>query len=129
LVCASKRLFRCLACQRTPTQKNLDSIVQFDVYFNVAAIGATLRTSSSDFYPNFSLYYSQRSDPALRQLIEDANLRSTVFDGTENQLAASLRALLDAAATESSRYSGWSGVYDPVVTTFLAEHPEVKSSE
>jgi len=102
----------------------LDSIVQFDVFFNVVAISSQTRTSGGDYYPNFSRFYSQRSDPAFRRIVEDSTVREALSIPDGSQLANLLRRLFETAHHESFRYSGWDGVFDRVVRTFLDEHPE-----
>ncbi|MEK6279367.1 MAG: hypothetical protein AABN95_03360 [Acidobacteriota bacterium] len=107
----------------------LDSIVQFDVFFNVIAISSQTRTFGEDYYPNFSRFYSNRSDPAFRRIVADKTVREVLSISDGDQLAASLRKLFKTAHHESFRYSGWEGVFDQVVRTFLDEHPEDPSGE
>lgn len=102
----------------------LDSIIQFDVFFNVVAISSQTRTFGEDYYPNFSRFYSHRSDPAFRRIVEDNIVREALSIPNGSQLASSLRRLFETAHHESFRYSGWDGVFDRVVRTFLDEHPE-----
>ena len=105
----------------------LDSIIQFDVYFNLVALGAQSRPSRSDYYPNFSRFYSRRSDPAFKRIVEDPAVRATLGGGEGDELASALRKLFETAHHESFRYSGWDGVFDPVVRAFLDQHPVMKS--
>ena len=102
----------------------LDSVVQFDVFFNLVALSSQTRTFGEDYYPNFSRFYSHRSDPAFRRIVEDKAVREALLISDGDQLAALLRKLFKSARQESFRYSGWDGVFDRVVITFLDEHPE-----
>lgn len=102
----------------------LDSIVQFDAYFNVVAISSQTRTFGADYYPNFSHFYSHRSDAAFRRIVEDSTVREALSIPDGSQLANLLRRLFETARHESLRYSAWNGVSDPVVRVFLDEHPE-----
>jgi hypothetical protein len=107
----------------------LDSIVQFDVFFNVVALSSQSRTSGSDYYPNFSRFYSRRSDPAFRKIVEDATLRAGLALGEGDKLATTLRKLFESARHESFRYSSWDGVFDRVVLAFLDQHPAKGSTD
>jgi hypothetical protein len=102
----------------------LDSLAQFDVFFNVVAISSQSRTFGSDYYPNFSRFYSRRSDPAFRLIVEDPTVRKSLGIGEGEQLASSLRNLFTVAHHESFKYSGWGGVFDRVVNTFLDQYPQ-----
>ncbi|HZE69308.1 MAG TPA: hypothetical protein VE135_07305 [Pyrinomonadaceae bacterium] len=102
----------------------LDSLAQFDVFFNVVAISSQSRTLGSDYYPNFSRFYSRRSDPAFRRIIEDPTVRETLGIGNGEQLASSLRKLFKVAHEESFKYSGWDGVFDRSVNAFLDQYPQ-----
>ncbi len=102
----------------------LDSIVQFDVFFNVVALFSQSRTSGTDYYPNFSRFYSRRSDPAFRMLVEDPTVRAALAIDGNDKLAATLRTLFESARQESFRYSGWDGVLDNVVRAFMDQHPQ-----
>jgi len=57
--------------------------------------------SGSDYYPNLSRYYSQRSDPAFTRLIEDTSARNALFEDDDDKLAANLRKLFKIAGSES----------------------------
>ena len=56
--------------------------------------------SGSDYYPNFSRYYSQRSDPAFRRVIEDTSARNALFEDDDDKLAANLRKLFKTAGSD-----------------------------
>jgi hypothetical protein len=105
----------------------LDSIVQFDVYFNVVALSLQSRTFGTDYYPNFSRFSSRRSDPAFRKIVEDPIVREVLAVGENDKLAATLRTLFKSARHESFKYSGWDGVFDSVVRAFMNQHPDLKS--
>lgn len=102
----------------------LDSLAQFDVFFNVVAISSQSRTLGSHYYPNFSRFYSRRSDPAFRRIVEEPTVRETLGIGDGEQLASSLRKLFKAAREESFRYSAWDGVFDRSVNAFLDQYPQ-----
>jgi hypothetical protein len=119
---------RCLS-EDVDAETLLDSIVQFDVFFNVVAISSQTQTSGSDYYPNFSRFFSQRSDPGFRRIVEDSAMRKALSIPDGSQLAHLLRRLFETADHESSRYSGWSGVFDRVVRTFLDAYPKDSSQK
>jgi hypothetical protein len=102
----------------------LDSLAQFDVFFNVVAISSQSRTMGTDYYPNFSRFYSRRSDPAFRRIVEDPTVRKALAIGSGGELASSLRKLFKVAHQESFRYSGWDGVFDRAVNAFLDQYPQ-----
>ena len=104
----------------------LDSLAQFDVFFNVVAISSQSRTWGSDYYPNFSRFYSRRSDPAFRRIVEDPTVREALAIRNGEQLASALRELFKTARQESFRYSGWDGVFDQAVNAFLEQYPPKK---
>jgi hypothetical protein len=101
----------------------LDSLVHFDVFFNVVAISSQSRTWGDDYYPNFSRFYSRRSDPAFRRIVDDATVRKTLGIANGEELASALRRLFAVAHHESFRYSGWDGVFDRAVNAFLDQYP------
>jgi hypothetical protein len=100
----------------------LSSICQFDLLACVAGIGQGGAVASKFFYPNFSRYFARRSEPAVRALLDDPSARTTLFSGSDQDLADVLRALNDLAHQEG-RFSGWDGFEDPRIVRFLQEHP------
>lgn len=114
---------RCLS-EDADEDSLLDSIVQFDVFFNVVALSLQSRTFGTDYYPNFSRFYSRRSDPAFRKIVEDPTVRKVLAVEEDDKLAATLRKLFETARHESFKYSGWDGVFDDVVRAFMDQHPE-----
>lgn len=102
----------------------LDSIAQFDVLFNVVAMSLQSRSYGTDYYPNFSRFFTRRSDPAFRWVVEDAAVREALTIPEGDELARILGAVFDSAFHESVRYSGWDGVQDPIVRTFMDQHPK-----
>jgi len=114
---------KCLA-EDVDEETLLDSLAQFDVFFNVLAISSQSRTWGEDYYPNFSRFYSRRSDPAFRRIVEDSAVRKALGIIGDEELASSLRKLFEVARHESFRYSGWNGVYDRAVNAFLDQYPQ-----
>lgn len=102
----------------------LSSICQFDLLACVAGIGQGGAVASQFFYPNFSRYYSRRSEPAVRVLLEDGSARQILFPGSDQELADTLRGLDDLARREAFAFSGWDGFEDERIRRFLQGHPQ-----
>lgn len=96
----------------------LDSLCQLDAYAGLVAFDTTGTCEAG-----FARYWAQRARPAFRAVVMDADVRSAVFPGGDERLAAALRALDDTAAVEGSDSGGWPGIGDHEVEAFLARAP------
>ena len=114
----------CLVADTSSQEELLDSLVQFDAMYCVGAVYRARQGTQGDFYPSFSRYYSHRSDPALRELVENGEARAALFPGTDAELAAAMQLVLRIAQSEAIRFTGWHGVQDEVVREFLGRFPE-----
>ena len=106
----------------------LDSICQFDALAALAIIADTRTVSTSHFYPNFSHFYSHRTEPIIVRLLSDEALRKAIFPLPDAELATALRGLNVIALKESFRYAGWDGYTDDRIRRFLESHPADEES-
>jgi hypothetical protein len=106
-------------------QRLLDSLCQFDALTALAIIAETRRISTSDFYPSFARFYTNRTEPIFVRLLSDQDLRHEIFPLPDDDLAAALRGLSHVAGREAVRFAGWDGFTDAGIRRFLEEHPEV----
>jgi hypothetical protein len=102
----------------------LDSLVQFDVLANIAAIGAARETRSRVFYPNFARFRQDRIQPTVERLLSDREMRDALFPLDDDDLAAALSAIEQVASHEGMRYAGFETWAGTPVHQFIAEHSE-----
>jgi hypothetical protein len=101
----------------------LDSICQFDALAALAMVSETRAISGSRFYPNFSRFYSHRTEPAFARLLSDPAMRAAIFPLADDDLASALRGLDEFAQRESFRFAGWDGFTDERILRWLDKHP------
>lgn len=102
----------------------LNSVVQFDA---LAAMIAQADSFGNDsdfdaYYPTFHLWYSERVEPALTQILSDTELRNIVAPGlSDGDLA---RFLLHLAQPPPEIWSAapWVGYETPDLTAFISSH-------
>jgi Putative DNA-binding domain len=102
-----------------PASKDVTSLlVQFDVYRGIAT---TLITDDEKVgaYPNFSYYYTQRSQPAFLNVFRKGPAHDALFDGNDDELRQVFVAMDAIAQSEGARYNGWSGFDDPLLLQFV----------
>jgi hypothetical protein len=102
----------------------LSSICQFDLIACITGIGQGGAVASQFYYPNFSRYFTRRSEPAVRVLLDERSARQALFPGSDQHLADALRGLDDLARGEAFAFSGWDGFENPRILQFLQEHPQ-----
>lgn len=100
----------------------LDSLCRFDLLACLIAIDAAKTLEQSVYYPNFARYHSRRSTPAAAELIDNPEMRSALFHGSDEDLAKALRELSGAASGEAYLINGWSGYRNAKVEQFIKEH-------
>ncbi|MFF8639027.1 helix-turn-helix domain-containing protein [Streptomyces pilosus] len=98
----------------------LNSLCQFDALGALVVISARNNTDDRNFYTNFARYRSERTEPALITITQDAQARTTLFAGDDELLKAGILNMLRIADYEGSRYMGWSGIQDQQLRKFLA---------
>jgi hypothetical protein len=106
----------------------LDSICQFDALAALAMISETRAISGSRFYPNFSRFYSHRTEPAIARMLSDQAMRDAIFPLPDDDLASALRGLDEFAQRESFRFAGWDGFTDERILRWLDKHPSQPTS-
>jgi hypothetical protein len=103
-----------LTCLRfdVPTDDDdlLSSLCRFDYLACVVAIDDAGRASGSAFYPSFARFYESRTRPAAEDLIDNLEMRTALFRGSDAQLAGALRAIEEVASHEA-RLRAWSAYF------------------
>jgi hypothetical protein len=102
-------------------ERLLNSVCQFDFLACVVALDEAGDLSTSNFYPNFSRYYSGRTNPIVERLLDDAEMRSAIFHRDDEDLAVVLRELDTRATRESFAVAGWDG-YSSSVNHWIEQH-------
>ena len=100
----------------------MNSLCQFDVYGALVVIGERGKPSTGNFYTNFARYYSQRSAPAFRAVVDDPMVRKALFDGDDRLLAHAISTIASYADREGFRFDGWTGLHDQTVIDFVDKH-------
>lgn len=126
LISLAHRVVTRLDCLRGGLEANderlLDSLCQFDGLACLAAI-AEWGLATSGFYPNFSRFYTHRTEPIFERLLRDDALRRAIFPLSDQELASALRGLDALAHRESLRFAGWDGYTDDRIVRFLKANP------
>lgn len=104
------------------SERVLDSLCRFDALGCLVVIGERGSLKSGNFYPSFSHYYSRRTEPIFRALIENREMRARIFPGTDRFLADALNELNSIANSESFQYNGWDGLEDDQVRAFVTSN-------
>lgn len=109
----------CLGGDVRDDEELLESLCQFNFLEGLLVFSETGKTRGA--YPHFGRFFSRRTEPIARQLLEDDALRRAIFPGgSDEQLASALRAISSAASGETmALFNGWDGYEDPVVKRFL----------
>lgn len=100
----------------------LTSLVQFDVLAAIISVDNAGSVDGTHFYTNFARFYSTRSTPVVRRLIEDEALRKIAFPRGDDDLAITINEISRRANAEGWRFDGFTGFGDDVVTKFVEEH-------
>ena len=101
----------------------ITSICQFDILAAITIIGATNSLSTSGWYTNFARFYTSRTEPIVKRLIDEPEMRAVLFPLSDDDLAGALREIDRMATNEGARYSGWHGFNSRTVQELLEEHP------
>ena len=104
-------------------ERLINSLCQFDALASLAAIADANSLDSSVFYTSFARFYTFRTEPAIRRLIQNSAMRDLLFPLGDDTLAQALREIDRRARQESFRYAGWDGYVDDAITRFLDAHP------
>lgn len=117
---------RRLACLRPDADPESDTITsslcQFDALASFIGVDNANSLDGTHFYPSFARFYSRRTIPIVRRLIEDAELRRIAFPRSDPELAQAIREISHRAEQEGWRF-GFTGFRDDVVGRFLDENP------
>jgi hypothetical protein len=127
LIQLARDLVRQHACLRPDFHEDseslLDSLCQFDLLWNLAAIAATEDESALSVYPSFAGYFARRSTPAVEHLLSDSVMREIILPINDDLLAEYLRRLGRVANEVSFSAGTWTGFDSEVVSSFLKAHP------
>jgi hypothetical protein len=104
------------------------SLCQFDALACIVALVAASSDEQKDvhgsqFYPNFARFYTQRSEPAFRMLLENPDARKILAPVEDLTLATVYKTISRSAAGESFRFNGWHDFEDPKIREFLSKYP------
>jgi hypothetical protein len=100
----------------------LDSLCQFDALAGLAVIGERGRLGRGTYYPNFSRYYTHRTEPAFVTVVSDPAARDALFVGDDALLATAINDMNQSALREGFSYDGWEGFDEEQVVQFLKQH-------
>lgn len=101
----------------------LNSLCQFDVLWCVLARALHRGNDSLGFYPSCAAFHQYRAQPALDEIVSDADARRDAFGSVPDaQIADAIANVLEVAVGESHNSGGWwGGVNDsPSVAQFVA---------
>lgn len=109
---------------------NKDEITNLACQFDFLQCVYTNITDTGTFdvkraYPSFAFYYKDRTEPVIGKLITPGELRDTISELNDQQLATLIRALDRLADELAIRVNGWhsGGWSDQRIRNFLAAHP------
>ena len=104
----------------------INSVCQFDflqcVYTSITDTGEIDVKKS---YPGFGLYYKSRTEPIIVKIVIPGELRESISNLSDDQVAMLIRELDIKAAKAFMMYSGWDEWEwsDQRIKQFLADHP------
>ena len=79
-------------------------LVRFDFLANLFIIDSAQSTDSTNWYPSFGYYNKNRITKMLKEVLLDKNLRTTLFDSKEQNLAYAIEEMEKLAVIESAHY-------------------------
>lgn len=97
----------------------LTSLCQFDFLAMVCAMAEAGSLESSVYYPSFSRYYSIRTEPVARALINRPEVRAAIPPLADSSFANIIATIDSAADRENMR---WHGFSDAAVNQFVAQN-------
>lgn len=108
----------------------LNSLCQFDLLSGVTAIGDSQKPDGGAFYPSFALYDARRTEPAALGLINDSQIRKTLFPFDDSKLATAFWAMIQEAGSRSIsfRFGVWDGFHDERIAEFIRKHFPAKET-
>ena len=98
----------------------LDSLIQFDIYWCVAAAARTGR--DWDQYPSAAAFYARRASPAFERLITDDEARTLVLADDADNLEEAITIVVETAQSISwnSYHRPWDIRESTIVTGYFA---------
>ncbi len=116
-----------LECLRPDGQQPDDDTIftdlaQFDLLSNLIAIDDVKEPGGRVFYPNFARFRQERIQPIADRIVNDPELRTTLFRRGDDLLAQALLEVGNRAASEGWRFDGFESWGRTSVETFVAEH-------
>jgi hypothetical protein len=112
----------CLRADGADEGAIITSLTRFDVLAGLAVIGSTGTADDHAFYPNFAQFRQDRIQPAVDELLENAEMRQTLFPGTDEQLAIALRFIERYAHRVGVRFDGFGSWAFTPVGEFVERH-------
>jgi len=100
----------------------LTSLAQFDVLSNLAAIDGAGEAAGRVFYPNFARFRQTRIQPVVDRLLGDAEMRQTIFRGSDEALAIALATIAEHARQQGWMSDGFVGWPHTPVGEFIERH-------
>ncbi|CRK59306.1 hypothetical protein [Alloactinosynnema sp. L-07] len=100
-------------------EKVLTGLTQFDFLADLVAMADS--NNNSGIFPNFARFYAERTQPAAQRLLREPTMRTIIYPGDDQHLAAALRTIDREARQAGFHYDGWDG-YTQDVNTFIREH-------
>lgn len=125
LLTRARRVVERVECLRPDGADDDDvvtSLARFDLLAGLTVIGAAGIRDDRVFYPNFAQFRQDRAQPAVEQLLEDGEMRQTLFPGTDEELARALDVVGMLAQSVGVRYDGFMSWEQTPVGDFIGEH-------
>lgn len=97
----------------------IDSVVQFDAFGMLTVLAHAPGDRDFPYYPNFAGFYWHRFEPSLAELIGDPVMRNALHPGTDEELRADLRQMLEWAQQEGRRLAGGGPLTNQRLLRFL----------
>lgn len=100
----------------------ITSLAQFDVLSDITAIDGAGAADRRVFYTNFARFRQDRIQPIVNRLLEDADMRATLFRRGNEDLAIAFARIAEMASTEGVRYDGFEGWVNTPVGEFIERY-------
>lgn len=106
----------------------LDSLIQFDVYWCLAAVARS--GNYFDQFPSASAFYARRAAPAFERLITDADARDFVLREDADNLKLAIRIVAETAESLSwnDYHRPWSIRDSPIIAEYFDSEGEDKGT-
>lgn len=99
-------------------EKVLTGLTQFDFLAGLVAMADS--NNKSGIFPNFARFYAERTMPAAQRLLREPTMRTIIYPGDDQDLAAALHTIDREAQRAGFQYDGWDG-FTQDVNTFIRE--------